>query len=458
MMDYQWCDEARPVEKTNMLERLRNSSRAGYNGIVKWAMDNGIIMPAYFAYPWKFFWADGAYLKCLGSGLKLKCDSYMNWDTEIQGMINRYYPQWWHDLTSCDALRIIFEYLKTIKLTPYYKALLRFKWETGLLEFPMFGQKNMIEVIDGKLVGFVCSQGTKGWEKRLLTDEAVTAEIKRCGGSECKDNYIKRKLASGLLKLHEQENTPENSTKKFEVMFDWGNVSYLPIVGQLDIKYGKEGWPWYTPPQKPVLSEDGRESLRVLSSGELSRLDDIAELVARLYMPELPSEYMWVVCGEKTGIHQFCQWILTLTNGRWGNAAYIKGEEERNKQLAEDQVLGCPCQINDSFISVDKFKKINHSMLQKFAAGEVVGTLKDPYQKEQNILGESVLICAAETIDGIDLGKLKHKIVQIPKGWTCRALQENGNNIWVAELSVMPWASGYGRPGNKGTKCANDFG
>lgn len=46
-------------------------------------------------------------------------------------------------------------------------------------------------------------------------------------------------------------------------------------------------------------------------------------------------------------------------------------------------------------------------------------------------MGKSVLICAAETIDGIDFGKLKHKIVQIPKGWTCRVLQENRNNIWV---------------------------
>lgn len=72
MVDYQWCDEARPVEKTNMLKRLRNVSRASYNWTVKWAMDNGIAMPVYFAYPWKFFWADGAYLKCLGSGLKLK--------------------------------------------------------------------------------------------------------------------------------------------------------------------------------------------------------------------------------------------------------------------------------------------------------------------------------------------------------------------------------------------------
>lgn len=252
----------------------------------------------------------------------------------------------------------------------------------------MFDQKNMIEVIDGKLVGFVCSQGTKGREKRLLTDEAVTAEIKQCGGNECKDNDIKRKLASGLLKLHEQENTPENSTEKFEAMFDWGNVSYLPIVGQLNIKYGKEGWPWYTPPQKPVLSEDGRESLRILSSGELSHLDDIAELVARLYMPELPSEYMWVVCGEKTGIHQFCQWILTLTNGRWGNAVYIKDEEERNKQLAEDQVLGCSCQINDSFISVDKFKKINHSMLQKFAAAWSGWNAKGPISERAEHIGE----------------------------------------------------------------------
>lgn len=69
----------------------------------------------------------------------------MNLDIETQGMINQYYPQRWYDLTSCGTLQIIFDYLKTIKLTPYYKALLRFKWETGLLAFPMFDQKNMIE-------------------------------------------------------------------------------------------------------------------------------------------------------------------------------------------------------------------------------------------------------------------------------------------------------------------------
>lgn len=239
-----------------VLEKLRNISRASYSTAVRWAQENGLPMPDYFAHPETYFWPDAEYLKCLGIGRRLNCEPQATWSTEELGIINRHYPQWWYDLPSSDALHMIFDYLKTIELTPYYRALLKFKWETGLLQFPLFAQKDMVETIEGKLAGLIWDQEHGKWEKRLLTDEIVSAEIKRFGGKECTDDKLKHSLARHLLKLHECEDAGPG---QFKAIFSWGYVDYAPLLGQMNIRYNKSGWAWYTPPQKPKLSGAGRE-------------------------------------------------------------------------------------------------------------------------------------------------------------------------------------------------------
>lgn len=75
MMDYQWRDEARPVEKTNTLEILRNASGARYTSTARWAVDNGIAMPTYFECPQKFFLGRWRIFKMLRQRLDIEMRS-----------------------------------------------------------------------------------------------------------------------------------------------------------------------------------------------------------------------------------------------------------------------------------------------------------------------------------------------------------------------------------------------
>ena len=209
-----------------------------------------------------------------------------------------------------------------------------------------------------------------------------------------KANELKRRLRNGLLKLHEKEAL---DSETFRAGFSWGSVEYsLPISQQLNVYFDTSKLP-YTPSKpysKPVLSAKGLESLRMLTNGRIEQLDDIAELVARLFMPEKPSSYLWIICAkekrpllqlDQNTVSQFINWILCLTEFRYGTAAYESNQEKRNKQLAEEQVLGRLFQINPTPKKSADFKKMNQSWLKRFIQGEETGTLNDPYQKEQSI-------------------------------------------------------------------------
>jgi hypothetical protein len=257
-------------------------------------------------------------------------------------------------------------------------------------------------------------------------------------GTKWCNDHTKKDLAVKLLKILEDECEEEYDAGGFEKSFWWGDVSYLPVSGQMSIVYHKPGWPCMSPPQNPVLSDEGRSCLRQLTNGSVETLDNIAELVARLYQPERPSQYLWVISGQEPDRQQFVQWLLLLTNRPCGVAAYIQDENRRSIQLAEDQALGCPMQINGGNQSLDEFKKLNHSMLQKFVTGEVVGRLDDPYQTQQGVYGKYVLIWSADEPIEDSLGRIPHKTIHVPAGWSHEQLKgdrekESGNTNGSAD-------------------------
>lgn len=59
-------------------------------------------------------------------------------------------------------LSAIYNYLAYTETAPYYKALMEFKWRTGLLSFPLFDVRERIKNIDGKLVGYVWDRKQAG--------------------------------------------------------------------------------------------------------------------------------------------------------------------------------------------------------------------------------------------------------------------------------------------------------
>lgn len=436
----------------------RITENVAYGKICEWIRNGLIAQPEYFINPEKYFWADGDYLRLLGTDLSFRL-----------GIINRgpgdvLYPQLLTEegkdaveqlyganyllVHPNEILQAIYDYLSSIETTPYYKALMEFKWRTGLLSFPLFDIKEKIKKIDGKLVECVWDDKRSAWiPYRLLTSEVVEEEVKAerdrirqvC---ECKPvgDELKKRLSKGLLASHEEELL----TKEFfQAGFPWGNVEYsLPVSGQLEVHYdtSKEPFVRSKPHPKPKLSSEGRESLRQLTGGDTKLLDDIAELVARLYMPEQPSNYLWIVCSkekrplpqfEDAIIRPFAQWVLALVDGKVGTAAYIGDDSKRSKELACDQVRGCLLQANKDYRNSAGIKDLNLSWLRIFIKGEKVGTLDDPYQQgTQSVCGKSVLMYFTVGFNEVDFSKIPYKVIQVPRDWTAPG-RSAGDSEWV---------------------------
>lgn len=395
-------------------------------------------------YPERYFGVKGEYLRLLGTNL-----SYRLGITDRDGEDVRY-PQ---KLTEEDErtvselygidprfgrpsemLSAIYNYLAYTDTTSYYKALMEFKWRTGLLSFPLFDVRERIKNIDGKLVGYVWDRKQNGYSWRLLTSEVVEEEVEvtrnptqQTGVHTPIENELKQRLRNGLLKSHEKEAL---DSETFKAGFSWGSVEYsLSISQQLNVYFDTSKLP-YTPSKpysKPVLSAKGLESLRMLTNGRIEQLDDIAELVARLFMPEKPSSYLWTICAkekqpfpqfDQNTVSQFINWILCLTECRYGASAYESNQEKRNKQLAEDQVLGRLFQMNPITKNSADIKKMNRSWLKRFIQGEETWALNDPYQEEQSITGKSVLLYVTTDFNEADFKNIPHKVIRVPKDWT----------------------------------------
>lgn len=441
--NYEW-KEAMSDSESILVRIKREAASFKYLSFLQLANSSQIWLPACYVYPERYFWVKGEYLRLLGTNLSYRLGIIDRDGEDVR------YPQ---ELTEEDErtvselygidprfgrpsemLSAIYNYLAYTETTPYYKALMEFKWRTGLLAFPLFDVRERIKNIDGKLVGYVWDRKQNGYSWRLLTSEVVEEEVEvtrnptqQTGVHTPIENELKRRLRNGLLKLHEKEAL---DSETFRAGFSWGSVEYsLPISQQLNVYFDSSKLP-YTPSKpysKPVLSSKGLESLRMLTNGRIEQLDDIAELVARLFMPEKPSSYLWIICAkekqpllqfDQNTVSQFINWILCLTERRYGTAAYESDQEKRNKQLAEDQVLGLLFQMNPTPKMSADIKKMNRSWLKRFIQGEETGTLNDPYQKEQSITGKSVLLYVTTDFNEADFKNIPHKVIRVPKDWT----------------------------------------
>ena len=462
VMNYEWRleqEERQSNEKKGKQEERQSNEKKGKDflrqygritenvvcgKIYEWISSGLIAQPEYFINPEKYFWVDRAYLRLLGTDLSFRLGiiNRGSWDVlypqrlteEEKKAVDQLYGANHPLANPNEALRAIYDYLSSIETKPYYKALMEFKWRTGLLSFPLFDIKEKIKKIDGKLVECVWDDKRSAWiPYRILTSEVVEEEVKaerdrlqqmyKCKPVEYKPiaDELKKRLGKGLWDSHEEKTL---NRENFQASFLWGHVEYgLPISGQLNVYYdtSKEPYVRSKPHQKPELSPEGRESLHLLTGGDIKRLDDIAELVARIYMPEKPSHWIWVACSSDEqsntakGIEGFIQWLQAVTADNIGGAAYIKDSKERSRRLAGDQALRRLFQVNRNG---EDIKKQNQSWLKRFINGEEVGYLDDPYQKEQPLFGKSVLMYCTRKYNKADFSNLPHRIIEIPQGWT----------------------------------------
>ena len=165
----------------------REAASFKYLSFWQWANLSQIWLPACYVYPERYFWVKGEYLKLLGTNLSYRLGITARDGEDVRN------PQ---KLTEEDErtvsalygidprfgrpgemLSAIYNYLAYTETTPYYKALMEFKWRTGLLSFPLFDVRERIKNIDGKLVGYVWDRKQNGYSWRLLTSEVVEEEV-----------------------------------------------------------------------------------------------------------------------------------------------------------------------------------------------------------------------------------------------------------------------------------------
>lgn len=107
-----------------------------------------------YQHPAFYFWAVHNKLRILGTNVELQIDS--KWDDQQLAAAHRALGAYWNR----EAIHEIYTFLRAQEFPSYYKALLSFKWFTGLLSFPLFDQYDRISLIDGKLFAVYQSQQT----------------------------------------------------------------------------------------------------------------------------------------------------------------------------------------------------------------------------------------------------------------------------------------------------------
>lgn len=154
VMNYEWRleqEERQSNEKKgkNFLRQYgRITENVACGKIYEWISSGLIAQPEYFINPEKYFWVDGAYLRLLGTDLSFRLGiiNRGSWDVlypqrlteEEKKAVDQLYGANHPLANPNEALRAIYDYLSSIETTPYYKALMEFKWRTGLLSFPLF--------------------------------------------------------------------------------------------------------------------------------------------------------------------------------------------------------------------------------------------------------------------------------------------------------------------------------
>lgn len=150
VMDYPWRVEWNP---TSVIEQLNYRAGIGtYENIRANAFPGTPFGEDYFQNPHLYFYADGDFLRCLRVGVSIRMIPNITASAESIQKLIAAYPGI-SDQNVWTILSPIYNYLRQLRYTPYYKALVEFKWRAGLLQFPLFDQFGMVAVSDGRLVG-----------------------------------------------------------------------------------------------------------------------------------------------------------------------------------------------------------------------------------------------------------------------------------------------------------------
>lgn len=424
-VDYQIFEE--DVEQELPLDKLkRGSGNASKSLIPDWPLE-------YCKYPERYFIADDKCLYCLGTDYRIPIFSASLTQSDVES-IEREYPLLFYLLPFGDRqdqtipmYDVIHGVLIGRRFTNYYKALLKFKWKTGLSSFPLFDLQGNIQVRNGRLWGWVEHKGQMCW--KLLTDEVVTREIKRYGGHKCSEDSLKVKLAKELLKLHPERNIQDENPSQIDVTTPYFRLSYSPLLNQAEV-VRLNGYRFHIASPSSSL----QNFLRTIADESRDRLDDFAELLARLYKPSLISKYVWVIIGNVPQINAFLKLLRDLGAYMPGSAIYESDSTKALISFVYEQENGRNVQINPQ-IGSSSFKDVNCSRLKKFVAGEVIGSIDDPYIINGEVTGKGLLLYAVQELEENCLEKVPHKVIRISD--ECQFSEITADDCWWMQTCLL---------------------
>ena len=302
---------------------------------------------------------------------------------------------------------------------------MNFKWKTGLVSFPLFDLQRNTSAKNGKL-WIVCNDDNGTPFYKLLTDREVNEAIKYCHGHKCTDADVKRRLAKALLDLHEDESGQEDNLDEIEVITPFCKLSYNGLLNRAEVTRHNN---FRFNIQQP--SSGFRDFLHGLTGSDKKRLDDFAELLARLYRPELLSDYLWCIVGKASDISCFLEMLHNnLDLYGFSSGIFEKPSNESLIHFLNSQGSNAAYQINSLPGDSKSFKAINHNRIKEFISGKIIGTIDDPYVINGEVTGKGVLIYAALELSEDCIGRLPHKIIQLPDD--CASFKLNADDIiWM---------------------------
>lgn len=118
-----------------------------------------------------------------------------------------------------------------------------------------------------------------------------------------------------------------------------------------------------------------------------------------------------------------------------GSAIYETSLPKAITAFVYDQVSNRNVQVNPKFGDSAAFKTVNHSRLIKFAAGEVVGDIDDPYIINGEVTGKGVLLYAAQELDEKYLEKIPHKVIRVSD--ECQFSKITADDCWWLQTCLL---------------------
>lgn len=388
-----------------------------------------------YQHPAFYFWAVHNKLRILGTDVELQMDS--KWDDQQLAVAHRALGADWNK----EAIHEIYTFLRVQEFPSYYKALLSFKWFTGLLFFPLFDQYDRISLIDGKLFAVYQSQQTFkplngfGITYTLLTKDIVDEEIKRLKGKHVINDKISSTLAKHLVKMHQKDSYANTSVEPRVANYREGFLKYIPVLNGAELHFMNFPLSCMFPPlgrlpKTMVISNELEDMLLTLTDGDFDRLDTLAEFLARIYCSTVPSKYLWYIHGNDA---PFLRWLFQLIGVQPDSTAYEPGNQQK-KLIAYGRYLAAPIQIN----YVPSYTKLEHKKLKRYINGGSILKTNDPYQMKATFDYYPTVIFA---FDGDKIDKtsvfesLPWKEINVPVDWSAAGLSDIDNQ-WLKTCLV----------------------